>query len=161
MAANPEPPNRLPPILSPFAHDLPAFFPFWRRTRCRLVDLELTPLKLGPVQCRDDCSGSIVGDFHKAKATALVRLPVEPNAGAKDFAERFNEFRQVGGSSSKGQVAKIQYFAHLFCVSMLAVYSVCRGCARRLSFRYLRLRIMEEQSSKFNSSKNNRSDVRM
>jgi hypothetical protein len=44
---------------------------------------------------------------------------------------------------------------------MLAVYSVCRGCARRLSFRYLRLRIMEEQSSRFNSSKNNRSDVRM
>jgi hypothetical protein len=43
----------------------------------------------------------------------------------------FDEFGQVGRGGSKRQVAKIQYLAHIPCVSRLAVYSVCAGSASR------------------------------
>src|SRR5215216_4980080 len=97
--------------------------------RRRFVDLEITSVELGPVQGGNDRPGGIIGHFHKAKAAALVSLLVQPDAGADHLGERFDELGQVGGGGGKRQVAKIQYFAHIPSGSMLAVYSVCAGCA--------------------------------
>ena len=86
-------------------------------------------MELRPMQRGDDRLGGSVGYFHKAKAAALVGLTVESDAGTDDFRERLDEFGQVGGDGGKGQVAKIQYLAHVPKLSMLAVYSFCAGCA--------------------------------
>ena len=70
-------------------------------------------MELRTVQGSNDRPGVFIGHFHKAKAAALMRLPVKSNAGADDLAKRFHEFGQVGRGGGKRQVAKIQYFAHI------------------------------------------------
>src|ERR1044071_5595236 len=99
--------------------------------RSGFVDVEVTSLEAGTVQGSNDWSGGAIGHFHKAKAAALIGLLVQPNAGTDDLGIWFDESGQVGSGSGKRQVAKIQYLAHTSCVSMLAVYSVCAGCASR------------------------------
>src|SRR5512143_3245052 len=87
-------------------HLIPAFpvlcSVFRSRMRFRYIDLESPPLECGSVQGSDDRLGGLVWYFHKAKAAALVGLLVESDAGADDFAERLDEFGQVGGSDGKG-----------------------------------------------------------
>src|SRR5687767_9534282 len=81
------------------------------------------------MQGNNDRPNGVIRHFHKAKAAALVSLLVKPNAGANDLAERFYEFRQIGGSRGKRQVTKIQYLAHIPRFSVMAVYPDCGGCA--------------------------------
>src|SRR6266487_4138507 len=92
-------------------------------------------MKWSSVQGGNDGLGCFVGYFYKAKAAALIGLTVESDAGTDDFGERLDEFSQLGSRGCKGQVTKIQYFAHIPKLSMPAVYSFCAGCASQALWR--------------------------